>query len=267
MPVIATNSSANSAVFYLNRNSTNQSLSLSRISSGSRIVNSADDAAGLAVSDQLGADVSTLEVASRTTQQVEALLQIADGGAARIGDILQRIKALATQYNSGTVDATSQTFLETEFDLLKTEINLIESSTLYNGTALLDGTYNKSIVAGTAATDLVVVDLSSVNLDFTTLTIPDDLSEAADLTKVDAGITKVGTARARIGALTSAVKFQGENLETQIQNLKAARSTISDVDIAKEQTNFTNFQVLTEAAISGLSKSNEQKQSLLSLLR
>jgi len=269
MPVIATNTSANSALFYLNRNSESQSSSLAKISSGSRIVNSADDAAGLAVSDQLQSDITSLEVASRTTQQVEALLQIADGGAARIGDILQRMKALATQYNSGTLDNTSQNFLDDEYSELLTQINLIVDSTQYNGQTLINSSYNESVVVGVNASDTIDINLSTVDLQTGSLNggLPNALTGTSDITALDNAIGNVGTARATIGALTSAVQFQGENLETQIQNLKAAKSTISDVDIASEQTNFTNYQVLTEAAISGLSQSNQMKQSLLALLR
>jgi len=273
MPVIATNTSANSALFYLNRNSESQSSSLAKISSGSRIVNSADDAAGLAVSDQLQSDITSLEVASRSTQQVESLLQIADGGAARIGDILQRMKALATQYNSGTLDNTSQNFINDEYGELLTQINLIVTSTQYNGQGLLgvsggsNAVYNENVVVGVSASDTITVDLSNADLRTNTLGLPATISGTANITTIDSAIGTVGTARAEIGALTSAVQFQGENLETQIQNLKAARSTISDVDIASEQTNFTNYQVLTEAAISGLSQSNQMKQSLLALLR
>jgi len=280
MPVLATNTAANSALFYLNRNSTNQSDSLSKISSGSRIVNSADDAAGLAVSDQLMADVSTLEVASRTAKQVDALLQIADGGAARIGDILQRMKALATQFASGTLDNTSRNFINDEYDELHNQIDLIVTSTQYNGQGLLGlnsaggaDIFNQNIVIGTSASDVLTVNLTNADLSTATLNIPAAATGfatatiAAEIGRVDNAISAVGTARATIGALTSAVKFQGENLETQIQNLTAARSTIVDVDIAAEQTNFTNYQVLTEAAISGLSQANEMKQSLLALLR
>jgi flagellin len=277
MPVIATNTSANSALFYLNRNSQNQSDSLAKISSGSRIVNSSDDAAGLAVSDQLRADISALTVASRTVQQASALLQTADGGAARIGDILQRMKALGTQFSSGTLDATSQAFINDEYEQLGLEIDLIVASTEYNGQALLDGTYTGTaadVVVGTdAANHQIDLDLAAVDIDVAGLTIAAATTGfttggiAAELTAIDAAITEVGTARATIGALTAAVKFQGENVNTQLTNIQAAKSTITDVDIAREQTNFTNYQVLTEAAISGLSKSNEMKQSLLSLLR
>ena len=267
MPSIATNVAANSSLFYLNRNSSNQSDSLSKISSGSRIVRASDDAAGAAVADQLQSDITSLQTAAQTVAQVDALLQVADGGLQRVSDILQRIKSLATQFNSGTVDATSQGFLETEFDLLKTQIDLIETSTTYNGDALLDGTYNSTVVVGAAAADTIAVDLSGVNVDSTSLALPANLSAAADITLVETAIGAIGTDRATVGSLQSAVGFQGEVVATQIENLQAAKASISDVDIAAEQTRFTSYQVLTEAAIAGLSQANQITQSLLSLLR
>ena len=267
MPSIATNVAANSSLFYLNRNSSNQSDSLSKISSGSRIVRASDDAAGAAVADQLQSDITSLQTAAQTVAQVDALLQVADGGLQRVSDILQRIKSLATQFNSGTVDATSQGFLETEFDLLKTQIDLIETSTTYNGDALLDGTYNSTVVVGAAAADTIVVDLSGVNVDSASLLLPGNLTGAADITTVETAIGAIGTDRATVGSLQSAVGFQGEVVATQIENLQAAKASISDVDIAAEQTRFTSYQVLTEAAIAGLSQANQITQSLLSLLR
>ncbi|MGB0719129.1 MAG: flagellin [Bdellovibrionales bacterium] len=267
MPTVATNTAANSALFYLNRNSANQSHSLAKISSGSRIVTSADDAAGLAVSDQLVSDITSLQQAAQTTQQVEALLQIADGGLARITDILQRMKALAVQYNSGTVDATSQGFINDEYGELVNQINLIETSVQYNGDDLLDGGFSPSVVVGIDAADTISIDLSSANVDATSLGLAATITGTGDIGTIDTAIGTIGTYRATVGALTSAVQFQGENIDTQIQNLQAATSSIRDVDIAEEQTNFTNFQVLTEAAISGLAQANEMKTSLLALLR
>lgn len=265
MPVAATNTAANSALFYLNRNSASQSHSLAKISSGSRIVNSADDAAGLAVADQLKSDLSSLNTAAQTAQQVDALLQIADGGLARVADILQRMKSLATQYNSGTVDATSQGFINVEYAALLAQITTISDGTQYNGNALIAGGFNVTIVAGVDATDTIAIDLSGVNV--TALGLNAAIAGTADITLIDTAIGALGTDRATVGALTSRVQFQGENIATQIQNLGAAISSIADVDIAAEQTRFTNFQVLTEAAISGLAQANEMKTSLLALLR
>lgn len=268
MPVVATNTAANSALFYLNRNSRLQSDSLGKISSGSRIVSSADDAAGLAVSDQLQSDISSLNTASQTAQQVDSMLQIGDGGLARVSDILQRMKSLATQYNSGTVDATSQGFINDEYGQLVTEIGTIVSSTQYNGTNLIDGSFNQSVVLGVDATDTLTVDLSSIDASAAAgLGLAATITGTGDITTIDSAIGTVGTYRANVGALTSAVKFQGEVIDTQITNLQAAKSSISDVDLAQEQTKFTNYQVLTEAAIAGLAQANQMKTSLLSLVR
>lgn len=271
MPVVATNTAANSSLFYLNRNSALQSESLSKISSGSRIVRSSDDAAGLAVSDQLQSDITSLETAAQTTQQVEALLQIADGGLARVGEILQRMKALATQYNSGTVDATSQDFINDEYGLLVAEIDLIATSTEFNGQKLLDGSFNPTAVVGVDANYTISVDLSTVDASATTgLSLANattGITGTGDLDTIDNAIATLGTYRATAGALTSAFEFQGEVISSQIENLSAAKSSISDVDIAAEQSRFTNYQVLTEAAIAGLAQANQMKTSLLSLIR
>lgn len=273
MPTIATNTAANTSLFYLNRNSAEQSDSLSKISSGSRIVSSADDAAGLAISDQLQSDITALETASQTTQQIEALLQIADGGLARVSDILERMTSLATQFHSGTLDATSQGFINDEYVELETQIDLIVDSTQYNGQGLIDAGYNETAVVGVDATNIMTIDLSSVDVDSTALLGAlstaggfTDGSSAADIALVDAAIDTIGAARALVGALTSAVGYQSDNIDTQITNLESAKSSIFDVDLAEEQTNFTNYQVLTEAAISGLAQANQMKTSLLALL-
>jgi len=274
MPSIATNVAANSSLFYLNRNSSNQASSLAKISSGSRIVKASDDAAGSAIAASLQSDISSLEAASQTVQQVDALLQIADGGTSRVGEILQRMKALGTQYASGTLSADEKGFINDEYEQLGLEIGVIVGSTTYNGVDLLDGSFDEDVVIGVdAANDVIAVDLSVVDVTIGTLGVPaaatgfSDAGIATEIADIDAAIVDVGTARATIGALQSAVGFQGEVVATQIENLQTAKSAVSDVDIAAEQTRFTNFQVLTEAAIAGLAQANQITQSLLSLLR
>jgi len=133
MPVISTNTAANSALLNLNKNASMQERYLNQLSSGSRINSSSDDAAGLAVSGQLQADITTLTQSARNAQQAEALLQTADGALARQGDILQRMKSLATQYNSGTVDSTSRSFINAEYTELVTQLDLIKDSSEFNG--------------------------------------------------------------------------------------------------------------------------------------
>lgn len=263
MPTIATNMAANSSLFYLNRNSDLQSQSLSKISSGSRIVRASDDAAGAAIAAGLSSDITSLETAAQTVQQLDALLQIADGGLSRVGEILQRMKALSTQYSSGTLTATEQGFINTEMANLQTEINLISASTTFNGDGLIDGGFNQTAIVGADAANTIVLDLSGIDVSGGAVGEVDGTSAAA----IDTDINTVSGFRATIGALQSAVGFQGEVVATQIENLQGARSAIQDVDIAAEQTNFTNFQVLTEAAIAGLAQANQLTQSLLSLLR
>lgn len=413
MPVVTTNTAANSALNNLNTNSRMQETYLNQLSSGSRINKSSDDAAGLAVSDQLTSDITTLEQSARNAQQAEALLQTADGALARQSDILQRMKSLATQYNSGTVDAESREFINAEYQELLEQLDLITTSTEFNGNNLIDGTYDQEFIVGIQAIDKINVDLSNLDTSATGLNLsstlslsntqvfktslsvatgdvtgttlladldanselqvadtetitfsldanndgdftdPGDIDPTAaiftsvgatstvndlitaingftpvgsttpafsasldngslvvelvdtavidsdadgyadgtltvggtagtntgagtpfvantvydDLQVIDNAIQEIASARSTIGAFTSAMEFQGDNITTQIENLTAARSTIVDVDIAEAQTNFTNAQVLTEAATAALAQANSLKTSLLALLR
>lgn len=144
MPVIATNTAANSALRYLNLNSEAQSSSLSKLASGSRITKASDDAAGLAIGTRIQSDVTVLSQAATNASQATAILQTADGGMARIADILQRMKALATQSDSGSVTDSERTYIDAEYQELLEEIDGIAGSTRYNGVSLLDGTSDYS---------------------------------------------------------------------------------------------------------------------------
>ena len=278
MPVIATNTAANSALIYLNNNSRNMDKSLAKLSSGTRIVRASDDAAGLAVSARLQANVVTLKQAAINGVQGRSVLQAADGALARIGDILQRMKALATQANSGAVDATARAFINTEYQQLLTEITAAVTSTTFNGVTLLDGTYNQNFQMGIAATSTIAANLTTVNANPVNLglTAANGSNAGAISTvalavatsgELDTAINNVSTHRATLGALISRFEYRGDVVDTQIDNLDAARSSITDVDLAAEQTTLTSFRVLTESSIAALAQANQMKQSLLSLVR
>jgi flagellin len=167
MPVIATNTSANTALIYLNNNSRAMDKSLAKLSSGSRIVRASDDAAGLAVGSSLKADITTLKQGAINAVQARSVLQTADGALARVGDILQRMKSLTAQAVSGSVDATSRGFIDQEYDALKAEAIAIGTNTTFNGTALLTGNYNATnnvatFQVGIAVGDTIVADLTTV---------------------------------------------------------------------------------------------------------
>ena len=144
MPVISTNIAANIAVRYLNQNSTRLSDSISKLSSGSRISKASDDPAGLAIATGMSSDLANLEQASVNASNSLALLQTADGGAASISEILERMKSLASQAASGTVTDDERSNIQTEFAALMEEIDSVSAGTRYNGVSLLDGSSNYS---------------------------------------------------------------------------------------------------------------------------
>jgi len=182
MPVISTNIAANSAVRYLNINSSEQTSSLSKLASGSRITQASDDAAGLAISTRISSDVTALTQAATNASHGISVLQTADGGASNISDILQRMKALASQSSSGTVTDTERAYIDAEFSQLVDEVDGIASSTRYNGDSLLDGSTaayanGVGVMVGSDATDTITLKLSA--LDSATLGLKGGTATAA----------------------------------------------------------------------------------------
>jgi flagellin len=392
MPVISTNTAANSAVRYLNINSTEQSQSLSKLASGSRITQASDDAAGLAISTRIQSDVTALEQAATNASHGISVLQTADGGASNISDILQRMKALASESASGTVTDNERTYINAEFSQLIDEVDGTATSTRYNGQSLLDGTSSfasgVTVMVGSDATDTITVQLStltasslgltsttdtspadlvggsadvslaagataSFDVNGTTVTIGDSTSTSAQtltvddiadaintalssvsgntvtasvdsttgkltlansatgtaasttidnfsgitasnlgftstsstgaaagdlsvstqagataaLDAIDAAINSVSNARAGIGATESRFEFRAETIATSSENLKAANSAITDVDVASESAKLASAEVKTQAAVAAAAQANQMPQQLLKLMQ
>jgi flagellin len=275
MPVIGTNTAANTAVRYLNLNSTAESSSVAKLASGSRITKASDDAAGLAVGTKLQTDVAILQQASTNAAHGSSVLQTADGGAAKIADILERMKSLAAQSLSGAVTDTERAYINAEYTQLISEVDSIASGTRFNGESLLDGTSDFAtgvdFLLGTdAATDSLTVtidDLDSTALALNATTVDTQANADAAATALDAAINLVLTARADLGAQMSRFDYRGEMLDTSIENLDAAQSAIMDTDIAAEQTKLTNAEVLTDASVAALSHANEMAQRLKQLFQ
>jgi len=277
MPVVATNNAANSALRFLNQNAAQSASSISKLASGSRIVKASDDASGLAISARLSADVTVLNQAGINASQGASVLQVADGGLARIGDVLQRLKALAAQSLSGVPSDTERGFINAEFTELVTEIDGIVSSTTFNSQALLDGTVgSQSFFVGTSAGDNISVDYDSLSsvasyggtaLGVGTSSVSTSGAASTALGAIDTAIDRVSEARANVGALTSRFEFRGQQIATSIENISAANSSIRDVDIAAEQSRLVASQVLVQAGVSALSQANSLPQSLLRVLQ
>lgn len=280
MPTITTNTSANTALRYLNINSAEQNDNLAKIASGSRITRASDDAAGLAIGTALQTDVATLKQASTNTSHGVSVLSTADGGMSSINDILQRMKVLTTQSVSGTNSATELGFIQSELDSLVAEVSDIAAATSFNGQSLLDGTTSYAtgvaFMAGTSATDVLTVTISAVDADTLGLStagvtnldvVTDAASRTAALTAIDTAIDSLSTARAATGAQMSRFEYRSDMLATSTENIDAAQSAIMDTDIAAEQAELSSNEVKTDAAISALSKANELPMKLLDLLR
>ncbi|GLH79382.1 flagellin [Bradyrhizobium sp. SSBR45G] len=274
MPAISTNVAANSAVRYLNINSAQETSSLSKLSSGSRITSASDDAAGLAISTRISSDITTLQQAATNASQATSILQTADGGASNISDILARMKSLASESASGTtVDSSSRSYIQSEFSQLTSEIDSIASGTRYSGTSLLDGSSSfsagVSVLVGSSASDTISIKLSSLTstaLAVSTLDVSTQTGATAALTALDTAISTVSQARADIGAQESRFNFSADSISTQTQNLQSANSAIKDTDIASEQAKLSSAQVKTQAAVSAEAAANQIPQYLLKLL-
>jgi len=235
MPTVTTNVAANSALRFLNFNSSTSASSISKLASGSRIVRASDDAAGLAIGTRLKADVTVLRQSATNASQGVSVLQVADGGLARIADVLQRLKALAAQSLSGVPSDTERGFIDAEYQQLLSEIDGIASTTRFNGTSLLDGTTtSQNFFVGTEAGDTISVDyttLSSIaDYQAATLGLTQDVTTLANasaaLGEVDIAIDRISEARANVGGYVSRFEFRGQQIETALENVAAAQSSI-----------------------------------------
>jgi len=276
MPVIATNTASNTALRYLNLNSSQESSTLSKLASGSRIVKASDDAAGLAIGSRIKSDVTSLNQASTNSSQAQSILQIADGGLARIGDILQRMKALAVQADSGTVTATERSYISSEFTELQSEIDTIASATRYNNQSLLDSSAAFStavtFMVGTSTSDTISVQISAASgsaLSVSSISVGGTGTSAAvsAISALDSAISSISQMRASVGATESRFEFQSQSISTSTENLSAAQSVIMDADVASEKSTLSSQDVKTQAAIAALTQANQMPQNLLSLLK
>ncbi len=274
MPVVATNTAANSALRFLNVNSSMAQSSVSKLASGSRIVKASDDAAGLAIGTRLKADVTTLAQSGVNASQGASMVQVADGGMARIGDVLQRMKALAAQSLSGVPTNTERGYINAEYQELRSEITAIADTTRFNGDSLLNGTKGSvDYFVGTNVNDTITVSFAvdyratGTPLGVGATSVSSVAAAQTAMTAIDAAIGAVSNARATFGAQISRFEFRGQQIATSLENIDAAKSSIMDVDLAAEQSKLVSSQVLVQAAVSAVSQANQIPQSLLRVLQ
>lgn len=249
--------------------------SLEKLSSGYRINRAGDDAAGLAISENLRAQIRGLKQASRNAQDGVSLVQVAEGGLNEISTILIRLRELAVQAASDTIGPVERQFLNVEYDQLVSEIDRIADGTEFNGTQLLSGTGSiLDFQVGTRndpnidrlSFDASKADANSAALGVNLTSVADKASAQNSLAAVDSAIVSVSAMRADFGAIQNRLQSTIGNIAVSVENLSAANSRIRDVDIAEETAEMTKNNILLQAGTSVLAQANQTSNTALSLL-
>ena len=295
---INTNTMAGNTARTLGSHYNNLSKSVQRLSSGLRVNSAADDAAGLAIRELMRSDVTTLNQGVRNANDAISLIQTADGALAVIDEKLIRMKELAEQAATGTYNSTQRLIIDSEYQAMASEITRIANATDFNGVKLLDGslsgTHNgKGVsdanlnstgelkihfgVGNDSAEDYYYINIGSAKaadlgvgneaaLDKAGHNISTQENAQKALVALDEAIVSKDNIRAHLGALQNRLENTITTLQTQAENVQAAESRISDVDVATEMTNFVKNQILTQSAIAMLSQANSLPQMAMSLI-
>jgi flagellin len=250
--------------------------SLERLSSGYRINRAGDDAAGLAISENLRAQVRGLKQASRNAQDGVSLVQVAEGGLNEISSILIRLRELGVQAASDTIGPVERQFLNVEYDQLVSEIDRIADATEFNGTTLLNGTgVLLDFQVGTRndpnvdrlTFDASKADANTAALGINLTSVADKASAQNSLSAIDAAIVSVSAMRADFGAIQNRLMSTIANIAISTENLAAANSRVRDVDVAEETAELTRNNVLLQAGTSVLAQANQTTAAALALLK
>ena len=246
--------------------------SVERLSSGLRINSAKDDAAGMAVREMMRADIAVLTQGQRNARDGISMLQTMEGAIATIDDALVRMESLAEQAATGSYSSAQRYIMHQEFDEMRLEIDRIAGATKFNEIAMLDNTSTRSIHFGELSTDKIDVvgsNLTSASggLAITGLSIATAASAKTALTTLETAIGAKDTARAKFGYKMNRLESTVSVLGIQTENLMAAESRVSDVDVATEMADMTKNQVLAQAGVAMLTQANTIPQMALTLLR
>jgi flagellin len=261
--------------FELDKNQQALSSSFTKLSSGYRVNTAADDAAGLAISESMKAQIRSYVVAERNAGDATSMTQTAEGSLSQVHDILGRMRELAMESANGSLGQTDRSYTDTEFQSLKAEIARIQGSTEFNGNQLLANA--PSVVTfqvgnNNTAADQIAVTFGNLNLT-ALLSASNSVGGAtasaalASLSVIDNAIQTVSTSRATYGAVMNRLSETTQSIETMRTNLTAANSRIRDVDVADETAKMSSEQVLTQAGVAVLAQANQIPQEALSLIK
>lgn len=272
---INTNVASLSAQRSLGINSENLKTSLRKLSSGARITRAGDDAAGLAISENLKAQIRGVRQAGRNANDAISLIQTAEGGLSEVSNIVIRLRELAIQAASDTIGDTERSFADIEFQQLKEEIDRISRSSEFNGIHLLDGTggqlefqigVNNDPILDRLRYDGTSADSTLASLGLTAESVSSKQGAQVSLKKLDNGLVQINGVRANLGAIQNRLSSIINNLGISDENLSAANSRVRDVDIADETAKLTKNNILVQAGVSVLAQANQLPNVALKLI-
>jgi flagellin len=285
-----TNNAALSAQSSLSKTQSSLTTSMTRLSTGYRINSAMDDAAGLQIATRLKAQTSGMAVAMRNTQNSTSMLQTAEGALDEVGNMLVRMKDLATQASDASSSTDDKTAMQSEYDNLGKEIQNIMSNTKFGGQSLLkSGTISSSITfqIGADSSEKMTLDLSSdmgasgavftalgsasgyAGATASTATAGTELTSSANATinLISTAIDKISSVRSSLGATANRLDHVYNNLQNISSNTKAATGRIMDVDFATESADMTSNQMLLQASTAMLKQTNSMSSMVMSLLQ
>lgn len=290
MTVINTNVGATITQNALAKNDRLMGQAMERLSTGKRINSASDDAAGLAISSRMTAQIKGLDQAARNANDAIAMIQTADGASIEVANMLQRMRELAIQSITETNTSTDRANLSVEFVALQAEISRISATTQWNGENILDGsagTNSDGVViyqVGANASQTISIDLgdwattgagvysnggaaNDISSAGTGIGLSTSTAAAAALAKIDTAINGINTQRATYGAVMNRLEYVVDNLSNVSQNAEASRSRVEDANYAVETTELARTQIIQQAGTAMLAQANQSAQAVLQLLK
>ena len=267
---INTNLNAMIATNQMSKNTALAGSSMEKLSTGLRITKAGDDAAGLAVSEKMRAQIRGMEQAERNVQDGISMVQTAEGALEEAGNIAQRMRELGVQAGNDTLSAEDRTKVKEELKQLQDEMKKISEETKFNGKQLLNkagASFTIQAGANSETRTIKTADLSSIANGLSTITISSSAEAQSFVTKVDNALTSITAARSALGAMQNRLEYTANNLTTSTENLTAAESRIRDVDVAKEMVTLSKLNILNQASQAMVSQAKQQPESVSQLLR
>jgi len=274
MSVINTNVSAMYSQNAIKTNARAMNTVMEQLSTGTRVNSAKDDAAGLAIGQNMTSQIRGLNMAVRNLNDGVNMMQTAEGAMIEQSNMLQRMRELAVQANNGTYSTTQRGYLDLEFQALATQIGKIASETMWNDQTLLATTTAFTFLAGQSSGQTIIVSVGAMGLTgigmqtaTTAASIGAASAASTAISTIGVALEKINLQRAAIGAGINQMDFAADNLTNVSTNATQSRSTIMDTDYAKATTQLAKTQIIQQAATAMLAQANHQPQAVMQLLK